>query len=232
MFHGKKKAITFSYDDGVTQDARLIKLLKKYDLKATFNLNSGLMNTAFCLPVKEITVAHCKPRLSEVAKIYEGFEVAGHTLNHPLLPAIADEDEIAWQVEEDRRILSETVGYEVVGFAYPGGGKNADERVADILRRKTGVQYARTIVSSYDFAPQKDLFLFRPSVYQYAEWDKMMAMADEFLAYDGEEPKIFYIWSHAYEFDVHDTWDRLEEFFAMIAHKDDIFYGTNKEVLL
>ena len=38
----KKKAITFSYDDGVTQDVRLIELLNKYGLKSTFNLNSEL----------------------------------------------------------------------------------------------------------------------------------------------------------------------------------------------
>ena len=35
-----KKAVTFSYDDGVTQDIRLIELLNKYHLKCTFNLNS------------------------------------------------------------------------------------------------------------------------------------------------------------------------------------------------
>lgn len=27
MFNGKMKALTFSYDDGITQDIRLIKLL-------------------------------------------------------------------------------------------------------------------------------------------------------------------------------------------------------------
>ena len=34
MFHGKCKAVTFSYDDGVSQDVRLIALLNKYGLKA------------------------------------------------------------------------------------------------------------------------------------------------------------------------------------------------------
>ena len=33
------KGITFSYDDGVTQDRRLISLLNRYGMKATFNLN-------------------------------------------------------------------------------------------------------------------------------------------------------------------------------------------------
>ena len=31
MFNGKMKAITFSYDDGVTQDKRLIEILDKYE---------------------------------------------------------------------------------------------------------------------------------------------------------------------------------------------------------
>ena len=43
MFAGKMKALTFSYDDGVTQDQRLISLFNKYGLKATFNLNSELL---------------------------------------------------------------------------------------------------------------------------------------------------------------------------------------------
>ena len=37
------KAVTFSYDDGVTQDIRLVEILNRYNLKATFNLNSELL---------------------------------------------------------------------------------------------------------------------------------------------------------------------------------------------
>ena len=40
------KAITFSYDDGVTQDQRLIEMFDRYGLKATFNINSGLLGKA------------------------------------------------------------------------------------------------------------------------------------------------------------------------------------------
>ena len=40
MWNGKLKAITFSYDDAVTQDIRMIELMDKYGLKGTFNLNS------------------------------------------------------------------------------------------------------------------------------------------------------------------------------------------------
>ena len=152
MFHGKMKAVTFSYDDGVTQDQRLISLLNKYGLKCTFNLNSELLGRPGSLLREEVTVAHVKPRACEVRAIYEGHEVAAHTLTHPFLPS-CDEEEIVRQVEGEREALSALCGYEVVGFAYPGGGVNFDERVADVLRRRTGVRYARTTVSSYSFEP-------------------------------------------------------------------------------
>ena len=50
MFGGKCKAVTFSYDDGVRQDARLIALFDKYGLKATFNINSELLGQVHDLP--------------------------------------------------------------------------------------------------------------------------------------------------------------------------------------
>ena len=40
MWNNKLKAVTFSYDDGTTQDIRLSEMFDKYGLKSTFNLNS------------------------------------------------------------------------------------------------------------------------------------------------------------------------------------------------
>ena len=36
---GKRKALTFSYDDGTIHDRRLAALLNEYGMKGTFNLN-------------------------------------------------------------------------------------------------------------------------------------------------------------------------------------------------
>ena len=41
---GKHKALTMSYDDGRTQDRRLIEIFNKYGIRGTFHLNSGLMD--------------------------------------------------------------------------------------------------------------------------------------------------------------------------------------------
>ena len=231
MFNGKMKALTFSYDDGVTQDQRLISLFNKYGMKATFNLNSELLGKPGSLLREGVTVAHVKPLPEEVRGIYEGHEVASHTLTHPMLPDQSD-DEIIRQVEQDRLNLSELVGYEIVGMAYPGGGVNFNAHVADVIREHTGIKYARTTISNYSFDPQSDLLVFKPTVYHHREMDELERLADEFIALKPDTPKIMYVWGHAYEFDIHNDWDRFENILKRLSGHDDIFYGTNKEVLL
>ena len=229
--HKKLKAVTFSYDDGVTQDIRLIQLLNKYGLKCTFNLNSELLCKKGMLIRNDSRIAHYKVHKDDVRAIYEGHEVAVHTLTHPNLTKL-EESEIIRQVEQDRLNLSELAGYEVVGMAYPCGGVNNDDRVAAIIKNSTGVKYSRTIESSNSFDLQENLFRFNPSVY-HLHFDKMMELGEKFVELKPDKPQTFYIWGHSYEMDYEsDYWVKLEEFFKLISGKDDIFYGTNKEVLL
>ena len=225
------KYLTFSYDDGVTQDVRLIELFNKYGMKATFNINSGLLGKPGELIREGVNVLHNKVKPADVKHIYTGHEVASHTLTHPKLPELG-EHEIIKQVEDDRLKLSELVGYEVVGFAYPGGGVNYDGRVADIIRANTGIKYCRTTVSSHSFSRQDNLYEFKPTVYHHREMDKLFALGEQFLSLDSNSDAVFYVWGHAYEFDIHNTWDRFEEFLQMMSDKKDIIYATNKEVLL
>ncbi len=232
MFNGKMKAVTFSYDDGVTQDVRLIELFNKYGLRATFNLNSELLGHKGELIRESVRVSHNKNKPEDVRHIYEGHEIAAHTLTHPLLPSIADDAEVIRQVEVDRLNLSELAGYEVVGMAYPCGGQNFDRRVSELIKVGTGIRYARNIISNHSFKLQDNLHEFCPTVHHNAEWDRMFELADEFVSLAPDEPSIFYIWGHAYEFDIANTWDRFEELLKIISGKHDIFYGTNKEILL
>ncbi len=230
MFNGKMKAVTFSYDDGITQDKRLISLFNKYGLKATFNINSAYLGTAGSLVRENVTVAHVKPRPEEVRAIYEGHEIASHTLHPPLLTG-KTEEEIIEEVEQDRLVLSELAGYEVKGFAYPCGGKNYDEKVAKIIKESTGIKYARTIEENCSFDLQDDLFTFKPTVH-HLDFKNLRPLAEEFVSMKPDSPKIFYIWGHSYEFDIADTWGEFEDFCKFISGRSDIFYGTNSEVLL
>lgn len=228
----KFKAITFSYDDGVTQDIRLVEIFNKYNLKATFNLNSELLGLEGTLIRNDVHINHTKNKKADVKYIYDGHEVAVHTLTHPNLTGIADDNEVVRQVEQDRLNLSQLVEYEVEGMAYPCGGVNCNDRVAKIIRENTPIKYARTITTTNSFEPYGDLYQYKGTIYHHDEWDKLFDMGQRFLELNADTPKVFYIWGHAYEFDIYpERWEMFEEFCKMISSKDDIFYGTNKEVL-
>ena len=231
MWNGKRKAITISFDDGVVQDIRLIEILNKYGLKCTFNINSGTLGKKGTLERNGRIVPFDKVQKEDVRKIYEGHEVAVHTITHPNLRACTDE-EIIRQVEEDRKTLSELCGYEVVGMAYPGGGYLPEEHTVQVVAERTGVRYARTTGSSKTFGLQKDnYFCFFPSTYIIQ--DDFEKVVDEFLALECDEPSLLYIWGHAFEMDAEFiSWENLERILKKLSGKEDIFYGTNKEVLL
>lgn len=225
------KCITFSFDDGVRQDKRLIELFNQYGLKGTFNLNSAFLGLNGGREVNGKFLNNSKVFPSQVKEIYKGHEVAVHTLTHPNLTC-EEEETVVYQVEEDRKRLSELVGYEVRGMAYPCGGVNNDDRTAEILKNHTGVEYARTINGTLGFAPPKNPYRWHPSVYA-RDCEKVFELAEKFLALETDTPQIFFVWGHAHEFDILDnmTWERVEELCKMVSGKKDIFYGTNKEAL-
>lgn len=226
----KRKAVTFSYDDGTVQDIHLIELMNKYGLKGTFNLNSAQLGTHPIRAAKN-GMRNCRYRLhpEDVKYVYEGHEVAAHTLTHPHLHEL-DDAEIIRQVEQDRLNLSELVGYEVVGLAYPFD--EPDERITRLVREHTGIKYARAVKSTPSFDVQSNLYHFAPNAHSFRH-ELMMERAKAFLESDSDQPQILYIWGHAYEFDLSsDAWVKIEELFQLIGNRDDIFYGTNAEVLL
>lgn len=230
MFNGKMKAFTMSYDDGVFQDIRLIEILNRYGLKATFNLNSGLFGQQRILQVRGVPVNHNRLKAEDIRGVYAGHEVAAHTVTHAMLPECSQE-EIVREVEADRLALSELTGYEVVGMAYANGGENNNDTVTQVIRERTNIQYARTITCTGNFAIQKNLLRYNPTVF-HLRMDEMFALGEQFLAMEPETPQLFYVWGHSYELDAENTWNRFEEFCRMMSGHPDVFYGTNREVLL
>ena len=232
MFNGKNKALTFSYDDGVTQDIRLIEIFNKYNLKATFNLNSELLGKNRELRQNDKPISHNKVKPEDVRHIYEGHEVAVHTLTHPNLTTIEDDKEVIRQVEQDRLNLSDLCGYEVLGMAYPCGGVNCNDRTAELIKNNTPIKYARTITTTLGFDPYPDLYQYKGSIHHHGQWDKLFELGEKFLELKADTPQVFYIWGHSYEFDIYpERWEMFDEFCKMMSNHDDIFYGTNLEIL-
>ena len=119
MWNGKKKAVTFSYDDGVTQDRRLVEMMNTYGVKGTFNLNSGIQSYTNVWEHSKGLLIH-RMNIEGLKELYQGHEIAAHCLTHADLPKY-DEETIRNEILEDKKNLEERFGQPVVGMAYPFG---------------------------------------------------------------------------------------------------------------
>lgn len=230
MWNKKKKAVTFSFDDGVMQDIRVIEILDKYGLKATFNLNSGKFGTKNPYETNRRIVERTLIEPAQVKELYKNHEVAVHTMGHFNLTELPLSC-VTWQVERDREMLESLTGKEIRCMAYPCGGVNNNDAVAETIKATTKIRFARTITSTYSFDMQENLFRFNPTIHFRDK--RLFDMVKEFLELKTDETKLFYIWGHTYELDATDDgWERFEKLCSMLSNKEDIFYGTNGEVLL
>lgn len=113
---GKKKCLTFSYDDAGVQDIQLIKLFDQYNIKGTFNINSG--QTQKDGPYWRVDYNRLTSEV--LTEVYKNHEIAGHTYSHPDL-TVLDEEDIFKEIHNDRLELEKITGRDVRGFAYPFG---------------------------------------------------------------------------------------------------------------
>ncbi len=223
---GKSKALTLSYDDGVEQDVRLVKLMDKYHVRGTFNLNSGkFAPEGTVYPAGQ---THRRMTKQAILDLYKDsvHEVAVHTSTHPSLTLVPTAS-AAREVTDDREVLEEMFQIPIRGMAYPNGAY--DDSVVDVLRM-CGIAYARTTISSYNFdLPTEPLKLAATCHHNNPT---LMELADEFL---NTQPKrdgyLFYLWGHAYEFEDRDNWDVIEKFLAKVSGKEDVWYATNIEII-
>lgn len=225
---GRPKALTLSYDDGVTQDERLIRLMRQYGIRGTFNLNPGLFGDNDWLVQNEIGVDHNKFCREQIAEVYKGQEIAVHSMTHPDFVRVP-EGMIAYEIAECRKELEEITKKPVTGMAYPFGTWNDTvERVA----KSCGITYARTTKQTLDFKLPTDFLAWHPTCHHTDE--RMMSLLDQFLEpiefSDLSEPLLFYLWGHAYEFDSYQQWDLIEEFMKKASGREEIWYATNGEI--
>ncbi len=228
MWNGKMKALTFSYDDGVEQDKRLVKILNKYGLKATFNLNGSrhISNGPGYPWIFNGNITVARMPIEDLAETYVGHEIAMHAYTHASLAQVSPEV-CKYEILADRARLTDFFGTVPVGLAYPNGSYN--DTVVEVLR-ENGVKYARTIVSTYSFDLQSDLLRFHPTCCDLDE--RLFELAEKFVNAEPTAPMLFYVWGHGYPLDLEGNWEKLERFCEYISGRDDIFYGTNAECLL
>ena len=183
------KAVTFSYDDGVQSDRRLIELFNKYGAKCTFNLNSGLMSNTNMWCYKGFDVVHLDAT-ENLCDLYKGHEIAVHGTRH-ISPLGITEEELEAEFFYDRKKLEEYFETDINGMAYAFG--RYDDNAVEYLK-KIGLKYGRTIEVTHDFEVQSDLLRFKPTCHH--KDPELMNLCERFVKSSPDTPQIFYVWGH------------------------------------
>ena len=209
---GKKRAVTFSYDDGRIDDRRLVEMLNHYRLKGTFHLNAGKLDTPGFVTK------------SELKDLYMGHEVSAHSLNHPFLNQLCKADLIN-EILEDRRQLEKLNHSIVRGMSYPYG-KYSDEIIDTV--QTLGIEYSRTVDNTGNYYLPDDFMKWDPTCHHNQLNQEVI---DKFLfAPVYRRCYLLYIWGHSFEFQKNDNWEFMETMCELLADKKDVWYATNIEI--
>lgn len=221
-----RKALTFSYDDGIEQDRKLVEIFNKYGMKATFNLNTGIQTPESNFEIEGVYINRMKQEGLE--ELYKGHEIATHGLTHAA-PTGMTKEQLDEEFLTDMSNIERIYGTYPVGMAYAYGC--VDDEVVKYLK-SIGIKYGRTVEASHSFEIPKEPLKLKATCHH--DDDMLFELAEKFLKAEPKENEqmLFYVWGHSYEFDVNNNWDRMEEFCKMMSGKADIFYGTNRECLV
>lgn len=209
---GKKRIVTFSYDDGHHNDERLVALFNRHGVKGTFHLNGKKY------------VGKTESELDEYRARYAGHEIACHTVTHGW-PARMPLQSVTNETMEDRRILEHLAGYPTLGMSYPSGSYS-DEAV--MAMQACGILYSRTVKSHKSFVLPEDFMRWHPTCHH----KDALALCDKFLNdLDSEwTHPLFYIWGHAHEFRTEEEWAIMEQILQKLGGNEKIWYATNMEI--
>jgi len=216
-----KKFFTLSFDDGLEMDKRIIERMRHYGLSGTFNINAGLFGYS-----PRFVKINRLPK-NEIRDVYEGFEVASHGYKHEMFRYMTRK-KIEESLSRDIDELSELMGYQIAGHAYP---YDMHTKYAENYLRSRGILYSRRALGKGSFRFPED-----PLKYNATCWfnsKKIFTLIDEFVNAKPENGNmLFMMWGHSYELEYgypKCTPERLEQIFSRIAGHSDIVYCTSKE---
>lgn len=223
----KAKALTFSFDDADISDKKVIEILKKYDMKATFNIHGWNFRR------EELGLA---PGLTkeELLTIYDsnGHEVAIHGYDHLALINGSTTDGIK-DILFGRTEIERFYGRIIRGYAYADRCATTPE-IKSYLRM-LDIAYARSAgVENDTFKLPEDWLCWMPTCSHISP--NLMDYAETFINtnprkkyYASADPMLFFVWGHPSELR-DDKWYILEDFCEKMSTDDDIWYATSMEL--
>ena len=214
------KIVVLSFDDGTIYDEKFIHLLNKYNLKATLNLNSELKD--FVWFYKETPIKRLD--LEKVKYIYDGHEVASHSLTHPYFSSL-DDKEIIRQVKEDIDNLSKIFNYQIEGFAFPFHDQT--EENIQTIKNNVNLKYIRFSYFANNYMPTDRYHIPLNALYDDQHiYEKLSEFKKNNL-----DNSLFVIAGHAYEFEVKNDWDKIENLLKYLSSDKELTVLTMKEAV-
>ncbi|MBE6356058.1 MAG: hypothetical protein E7058_02970 [Lentisphaerae bacterium] len=206
------------WDDGVLNDIKLTELLRKYNAKATFNLNPALHRYAERNPegykFRGIYYAG-KLAWNEVTDVYEGFDVASHTMCH-CNAGIVDDKVFFTDAVGAKNILEDLFQKPCTGFAWPCG--RYTEKTADMLL-EAGFTYGRTVENTDRVSAFSHPMILHSSC--HFQDDNFWQAFEKAKTTDG----IFYFWGHSYEMmDDPELWADFENKLRRLSEDPEVVW--------
>ena len=238
--NSQKTIITTSWDDGHSLDFKLANILEKNEMPGTFYVPINM-------PGKKVISK------DEIKILSKKFEIGGHTVTHPNLTKLSNED-IEKEVSIGKNELEKIVG-EISSFCYPSGQYNS--QIMKIVK-KSGFKCARTtelfrykIKDPFECHPtihahnrilfsrgkqtitteNKDLsFSLLLSGTIFKSWDHIAKKTLDFIL---ERGGIWHLWGHSWEINNNNDWERLDNVLEYAKKKGKEFgaeFLTNGEL--
>ena len=211
------KYFVFAVDDGTTYDQKVIDIFNRYNIRATFNINSGLQDFVWYkedLPVRRLDLYKYKD-------IYNNHEVASHSLTHPYLTSLSDE-EVYYEVKIDKDNIERIFNRKVTSFSFPFD--YFDERTINIIK---GLGISHIILPEID-----DSFRFPSDTFhiKVTSWniDDALTKLDRFIK--DKDAEIFIYLSHSYDYEFDHSYDKLEKLCQLVTSQSDIKTITIGEI--
>ena len=205
------KIVSLSFDDGTIYDKRFIGLLNKYGLRATFDLNSGLEDFIWYYEDKPIR----RLNLEESKDIYNGHEVASHSLTHPYFSSLDEKRQIQ-EVEEDILNLEKIFSRKIEGFAFPFIDQT--EANIQVVKNNIDLKYIRCSIFTEKILPKDRYHVGINALYDDKDiYEKLERYKSNILP-----NSLFVIAGHSYEFEVKNDWEKIENLLKYLKENDDL----------
>ncbi len=243
----ERTIITTSWDDGHPLDLKLARLLKEYDIPATFYI-----------PIKNPGRKVLKKKY--IQELSKHFDMGGHTYSHANLEEL-DQKRAYREITRGKKRLEKIIGKTVKPFCYPKGKYN--KNTVNLVKKAgfIGARSVRNLEYKPDFKysigttihvgkngltqlfsflkkskkmKNTPLFLYLLSKKAYTKnWLKLACYSLEFVL---EKGGIFHLWGHSWKnLELENNWRELEVFLKIVRKKsserEDILLVNNSELL-